>query len=55
MSDPEKVIECIIEAQIISGPSNYEKNPDNESVKRHEKYNLPATSEVSQIKNVFKR
>jgi len=34
MADPEKVIACLIEAQIPSGPGHHDNNAEDESVSR---------------------
>ena len=47
MADPEKVIQCIIEAQVITGEEQYNQMADENSVKRRQKYDLPIDAQVS--------
>jgi len=46
IADPEKVLQCIIEAQVINGTGQFDQPLEDQSVKRHQKYNLPEDSEV---------
>lgn len=47
MADPEKVIQCIIEAQVITGDEQYNQVADSSSVKRRQKYDLPIEAQVT--------
>jgi serine/threonine protein kinase len=55
MADPERVLQCIIEAEVMNVEQKFDAKTSNTSVKRHAKYNLPDESEIKQMKNVFKR
>ena len=51
MADPEKVLQCILEAQVMNGDDAKKKD----QVQRRNKYTLPNDAEVQKITNVFKR
>lgn len=46
MADPERVLQCIIEAEVMNVEQKFDSKTSNISVKRHTKYNLPDESEI---------